>query len=191
VSRRFSVDAASFLSYYHGLQTAEPGTPYYTTGPNPYQVVPTLSSDLGHARDYGLEVSANWNVTSAWKVSGSYTYIQMHAAGDPSSQDPDVAATAYDTPKHQFQVHSLVDLNHQLQWDTALYHVGQLLDSGDGPTPSYERLDTRLGWRARESLEFSLIGQNLLSPSHAEFHDDLMFHTLVARAVIGKITLRF
>ena len=115
----------------------------------------------------------------------------MHVAGDRSSQDPDAGTAAYDTPKHQFQIHSLLNVARHLDWDTALYHVGSLLDSGDGPTPSYERLDTRLGWRVGEAIEFSIAGQNLLAPKHAEFHDDLMFHTPIARAVLGKVTWRF
>jgi outer membrane receptor for monomeric catechols len=115
----------------------------------------------------------------------------MHVAGNLSSQDPGAGSSAYDTPKHQFQVHSLMNVTRHLEWDTALYQVGQLLDSGNGPTPGYERLDTRLGWRAGESIEFSIAGQNLLTPRHAEFHDDLMFHTLSARTILGKITWRF
>jgi iron complex outermembrane receptor protein len=192
INRRLSVDAAGFLSYYYGLQTAEPGVPYYTDGPSPvYLVVPTLSSDLGHARNYGVEISVNWSVTRSWRIAPGYSFIQMHVAGDPSSQDSGAGSSAYDTPKHQFQVHSLMNVTRHLEWDTALYQVGQLLDSGNGPTPGYERLDTRLGWRAGESIEFSIAGQNLLTPRHAEFHDDLMFHTLSARTIVGKITWRF
>jgi iron complex outermembrane receptor protein len=192
LGKRFSLDLATFLSYYYGLQTAEPGDEFYTTGPPPvYLVVPTLSSDLGHARNYGAEVSVNWNVTRSWRIVPGYSFIQMHVAGDPSSQDPGAGGSAYDTPKHQFQIHSLLNVTRHLDWDSALYHVGRLLDSGDGPTSSYDRLDTRLGWRVGEGIEFSITGQNLLTPRHAEFHDDLMFRTLVARAVFGKLTWRF
>jgi iron complex outermembrane recepter protein len=192
MSKRVSVDVATFLSYYYGLQTGEPGDEYYTNGPPPvYLVVPTLSSDLAHARNYGAEISVNWNVTHSWRIVPGYTFIQMRVAGNPSSQDPGAGSSAYDTPKHQFQIHSLLNVTRHLDWDTALYHVGQLLDSGDGPTPSYERLDTRVGWRVGEAIEFSIVGQNLLTPKHAEFHDDLMFRTLTARTVFGKVTWRF
>jgi iron complex outermembrane receptor protein len=191
VHKRVSVDASLFLSYYYGLQTGEPGDPYYTTTPPVYLVVPTLSSALAHARNYGAEISLNLEVTRSWRVSSSYTFLQMHVAGDPSSQDPNAGTIALDTPKHQFQVHSLLNLTRHLDWDTSLYHVGVLPDNGDDPTPAFLRVDTRIGWRAGEALEFSVVGQNLLTPRHAEFGDDLMFHTLVARSVFGKISWRF
>jgi iron complex outermembrane receptor protein len=192
VSARFSFDATAFLSYYYGLQTGEPGTPYYTTAPGAiYLVVPTLSSALGHARDYGAEISVNLDVTRSWRISSAYSFLQMHAAGDPSSQDPNAGTIAYDSPKHQWQIHSLLNLTRRLDWDTSLYHVGALPDAGDDPTPAFLRLDSRIGWRVGESMELSVTGQNLLTPRHAEFGDDLMFHTLVPRSVFAKISWRF
>jgi hypothetical protein len=63
---------------------------------------------------------------------------------------------------------------------------------GDEPTPRYTRLDSRLGWRLGESLELSIVGQNLLSPDHAEYHDAFaILHSLMARSVFGKVTWRF
>ena len=60
-------------------------------------------------------------------------------------------------------------------------------------TPGYVRVDTRLGWRPAESVEFSLVGQNLFAPRHLEFFDTsgLVFHTEVERSIFGKITWRF
>jgi len=67
-----------------------------------------------------------------------------------------------------------------------------LKDGGNGPTPGYTRLDARLGWRAGEKFELSVVGQNLLSPAHAEYHDTFsILHGLVARAVLAKVTWRF
>ena len=38
----------------------------------------------------------------------------------------------------------------------------------------YFRLDTRIGWKIREFLEISLVGQNLLDSAHQEFISELM-----------------
>ena len=59
--------------------------------------------------------------------------------------------------------------------------------------PGYVRVDTRLGWRAGESLEFNITGQNLLAPRHLEFFDTsgLFVHTEAARSLLGKVTWRF
>ena len=80
----------------------------------------------------------------------------------------------------------------KLEWEAAVFEVGGLRDAGDGPTHRYTRLDSRLGWHLGESLELSIVGQNLLSPAHAEYHDAFtILHSLVARSVFGKITWRF
>ena len=198
ISKQLSLDVAAFSSYYYGLQTQEPLQPIYDTArfpgaqPSLRVVVPFLFDDRAHAHNYGAEVFASWNVNRRWQVSPGYSYLQMHVAGDPTTQDSSAGAIAYESPKHQFQFHSLLDLTQRLEWDTALYHVGQLVDTGNGPTPSYLRLDTRLAWRIGESLELSIAGQNLQSPAHAEYHDAFaVLHSLAQRSVIGKVTFRF
>jgi iron complex outermembrane receptor protein len=193
VTPRLSLDITTFSSYYHGLQTQEPQDPFFTTGPSPsYTVLPFLFSDNAHAHNYGAEVFANWNVTRRWRISPGYNYIQMHVAGDLSSQDPNAGEIANESPKHQFQIRSFLNLTRRLEWDGAVYQVGRLKDGGYGPTPSYTRLDSRLGWRLGESLNLSIVGQNLLSPAHAEYHDAFsILHSLAARSFFAKITWRF
>jgi len=76
-----------------------------------------------------------------------------------------------------------------MEWDGSLAHVGPLSSAG---VPGYTRVDTRIGWRWGESLEFSVVGQNLLRPRHAEFFDtDGLNHTEIERSVFGKIVWRF
>jgi len=190
---RLSLDLTTFLSYYHGLQTNEPGIPFFINGrAGPYLLLPTLFEDNARARNYGAEVFANWNVTPRWRISPGYSFLQMHVAGDPSTQDPDPGAIARETPKHQFQIRSFLNLTRRLEWEAAIYQVGRLKDGGDGPTPSYTRLDSRLGWRLGESLELSIVGQNLLSPAHAEYHDAFtILHSLAPRSVFAKVIWRF
>jgi iron complex outermembrane recepter protein len=190
ISKQLSLDVAAFSSYYYGLQTQEPLQPFYESAS--VLTVPFLFDDRAHAHNYGGEIFASWSVTRRWHVSPGYSYLQMHVSGDSTSQDPGAGAIAYESPKHQFQIHSLLNLTRRLEWDTAIYHVGQLVDSGSGATPSYLRLDTRLGWRVGESLEFSVTGQNLQSSAHAEYHDAFaVLHSLQQRNVIGKVTFRF
>lgn len=197
ISKQLSLDVAVFSSYYYGLQTQEPLQLIYESAGSPgaeapILVAPFLFDDRAHAHNYGAEVFASWSVTPHWQISPGYSYLQMHVGGDPTSQDPTAGEIAYESPKHQFQFHSLLNLTHRVEWDTALYHVGQLVDGGNGATPSYLRVDTRLGWRFGESLEFSLTGQNLQSPAHAEYHDAFaVLHSLAQRSVIGKVTFRF
>jgi len=85
-----------------------------------------------------------------------------------------------------------VNLTRNLDWETSIFQVGRLTDGGNGSTPGYTRLDSRLGWYVGELFEFSIVGQNLLSPAHAEYHDAFsILHTLAERSVFCKVTWRF
>jgi iron complex outermembrane recepter protein len=193
ITPRLSLDISTFSSYYHGLQTQEPTDPFFTMDPPPlHLLIPVIFADNAHAHNYGAEAFANWSVNHRWRISPGYSFLQMHVAGDPSTQDPAAGAIAYESPKHQFQIRSFLNLTRRLEWDATVFQVGGLKDGGDGPTSSYTRLDSRLGWRAGESLELSIVGQNLLSPAHAEYHDTFsILHSLMARSVFGKVTWRF
>jgi iron complex outermembrane receptor protein len=187
-----SIDVTGFLSTYAGLQTDEPGIPYEAVSPAPvHWVYPTLSSNHAHAVNYGAELSATWEPIRRWRLRPGYSFIRMHVTPDSSSQDTSVSTIPYETPTHQLQLHSFFTVTKELQVDSAVYYVGGLPDRGDGATPSYTRFDTRLGWRTGRQLEISLVGQNLLSATHVEFHDDEMFRTPVARSVMTKLTWHF
>jgi len=190
VNKRLSLDFTGFLSFYKHLQTSEPQAPFFAMLPGPpHLVFPLIYAYDAHARDYGAEFFANWNVTDHWRLSPGLTLLNMSVVRDPSSQDSTVEQTPGYSPRRQFQVRSMLDLTHSLQWDQTIGYVGPL---PAGNIPAYVRLDTRFGWRLGESLEFSIVAQNLLSPRHAEFPDTLGFdHTLIDRSVFGKIIWHF
>jgi iron complex outermembrane receptor protein len=193
IAKQFSLDVVGFSSIYHDLRTYERQTPFFTTaaGP-PHVVIPMLFGNLGHAHNYGVEASTNWNVTNRWRLSPGYTYLQMDVNGDPGTKDTAPGKIENESPKHQVQVRSFLNLTRHLDWDTTISKVGHLNDGGQGSTPGYLRLDTRLGWRVGENTEFSVVGQNLLSPAHAEYHDAYgIEHSLVPRSVFAKVTWRF
>jgi iron complex outermembrane receptor protein len=192
-TRQFSIDVTAFAGFYHNLETLDPGQPYFTTdqGP-PHLVLPYFFGNTASAHTYGAEVFANWNATSRWRISTGYSAIHLNVILDPGSQDANQTERADNTPENQIQVRSQLNLTRNLEWDSAVYYVGHLRDGGNGPVPAYTRVDTRLGWRMGSHIELSLVGQNLLTPRHAEFHDAYeVNNTLVARSVLAKITLRF
>ena len=192
VSQRLSVDLSTFSSRYYGLQTNEPADSFLSSGPAPHVILPVIFADNANARNYGAEAFANWNVTRRWRISPGYSFLQMHVAGNSSSQDPAAGEIANESPKHQFQIRSFLNLTRTLDWETTILQVAGLKDGGDGATPGYTRVDARLGWRVGEAVEFSVVGQNLLSPAHAEYHDAFsILHSLVARKALAKVTWRF
>jgi iron complex outermembrane receptor protein len=188
-SRTLSLDVATFLNFYYQLQSDEPGVPFVTSTPPPmHTVFPVVSTEDAHGRTYGLEIFANWDITRWWRISPGFTVRRMHIAPDASSQDTAVGLEAGDTPNQKFEIRSHVSLPHKLDWDTTLYHVDSLPNQG---VSGYARVDTRIGWRFGEAAEMSIVGQNLLTPRHAEFGDDAPLHTLMRRSVYGKIEWRF
>ena len=190
VNKRLSLDIAGFSNFYSKVQTIESGNPFFSATPGPpHLVIPLTFSDRAHAWTNGGEVFANWNVTSRWRISAGYAFIHMNAHPDPDSTDTAVAEIGGNTPHHKFEVRSLLNLPHNLDLDCALYHVGSLPAE---TVTSYNRFDARLGWRAGEHTEFSIVGQNLLTPRHSEFDDAYeLNHTQLKRSVYGKITWRF
>jgi iron complex outermembrane receptor protein len=152
-------------------------------------VVPLFFESNAHARTYGGEVFANWHVTNRWKISPGYSLIHLNLDPNAASQDANPGAPAANTPRNQFTIRSLLNLPRNIEWDNSFSYVGGLRDSGEGAISGYRRLDTRLAKRLGESIEFSIVGQNLLAPRHAEFHDGYgVFHSLVARKVFAQIT---
>ena len=114
----------------------------------------------------------------------------MHLTAAPAAANTfmEPADSAIGTPQNQFQVRSELNLPHRFEWDNSAEYVGKLAVE----IPAYTRVDTRIGWKANEYLDFSLIGQNLLTPRHAEFRSDNgLNYTLVERSVFAKITWRF
>ena len=77
------------------------------------------------------------------------------------------------TPRHQFGLRSLLDIDDRWQLDAQFRHhtpIRQIPDivTGEG-IQAYSELDIRAAWHATQAMEVSLVGQNLLHPQHAEF----------------------
>jgi len=187
---RVSLDFTTFYNVYHSLRTVEPGTPAFETTPSPPHIlVPQMFGNKMHGQTYGAEVSADWNVVNRWKLSGSYSWLKMSLHLDPSSLDASSTAAVGESPRHQFQVRSYLTLPQRLEFDSELYYVDSLPAMR---VPSYERVDARLAWHARESIELAVVGQNLLDDRHFEFGGiDITSPTQAKRSVYGELTWRF
>jgi iron complex outermembrane receptor protein len=189
-AKRLSVDVTAFRSYYRNLSSVDPGVPYFAMTPGaPHLVIPLYLGNAARARSYGAEVFANWDVTNWWRVSPGVSLLKMNMLQDQNSQAASLQGVTGDTPQRQFDLRSSIKLRRNLDWDTSVYFVGRLAQVG---IPAYTRVDTRLGWRIGEAIELSLVGQNLLTPRHAEFGNAYVVdHTQVERSVLAKLTWRF
>jgi len=148
-----------------------------------------MLGNKAHATNYGGEMSATWSVNRRWRISPGYSWIQMKPELDADSLNPFGGLSGGDAPKHMFQIRFLFNLSRNVEFDNTLYYVAHLPENN---VPGNVRLDTRIGWRYGEALEFSIVGQNLLRPRTLEYGDSsAVAGTEAQRSIFGKITWRF
>ena len=157
-NKRVSFDVTGFESYYPNLESIAARTPYlvYDRMACPTWFCPISSSIL--ARHAPME--RNFSPTGVWWAAGGSVPVTPTFIWTPSAIRRTLIRNRATSPNHQFQVRSLLDLPHHLEWDDMLGYVDKL---ALGNIPAYARLDSRLGWRVGESLELSVVGQNLLT----------------------------
>jgi len=84
-----------------------------------------------------------------------------------------------------------MDLPGNLELDWWIRYVDKVVDLD---VDSYITLDVHLGWNPKESLELSIVGQNLLDNHRLEYGPSTLLNTQVTeveRSVYGKLTWRF
>jgi iron complex outermembrane receptor protein len=182
-----SVDGSIFYNHYNNLITTTNGTPYLVSGSSPYYVMPTNYANQGSANTYGAEMLGNWQATSDWRLSASYTLLLVNTS-QQSSSTLGISNSVDNTPKHQFQIHSYLNLPSNFEFDTALYYTGAIKSTG---ASDHTRLDMRLGWKPVEWLEVSLTGQNLLEKGHVESPGVNGNSVEVPRSVFLQTNFRF
>jgi iron complex outermembrane receptor protein len=189
VGKSLLLDLVGFYDVYSHLETAELGVPSVVYTPELYIVEPYVAGNKMAGTSHGLELSASWKVLERWKLTGSYSWLDMQLHLLPGSTDNTSLAYAGESPRHQFQIHSFLDLPHKLELDTSLYFTSSLPTWNIAP---YTRLDIRAGWRWNEHFEFSLVGQNLSSRKHLEaMAESELPPTSIPRSFFGRITWRF
>jgi iron complex outermembrane receptor protein len=96
-------------------------------------------------------------------------------------------------PRNQISLRSSMDLPGNLELDAALYYVDPVT-LATFSVPSYTRLDLRLGWQplGDDTLDVSIVGQNLLEGEHREFGRELLeAETHVQRGVFALVRVKF
>jgi iron complex outermembrane receptor protein len=173
-----SVDLATFYNVYDHLRSQE--------RPASGAPIPITLANKLNAETYGAELRLNVQAAPWWRLYSSYTYFRKDLSFDPGSTDVTGGISEGNDPDHRFALRSYVDLPGRVELDAWLRYVDRL----PAPrVPAYAELDLRLGWRATDRLELSLVGQNLLHDQHAEFFTAVPKE--VERSVYGKATWRF
>jgi iron complex outermembrane receptor protein len=182
---RFLFDAALFQNEYTNLLSLEPGAPFAETdGSGTRTIVPVLFGNGIRGRVRGLELAADVRVTNAWRMHGSYSFLDMDLDAEPDSLDTTTAAsTERASPRHRGLVRSSLTFG-TVQLDAIWRRISALPAQG---VPAYSSLNARAAWRPWAPLELAVVGRDLRQSHHAEFGGG----TEVERSVYGEVAWRF
>jgi outer membrane receptor protein involved in Fe transport len=165
LTKILSLDVATFLSFYHHLETIEPQAPVIVPGSPSVIEIPQLYENEVHAMTYGGELALTWKVSSRWRIAPGYSYL--HASfQNPGTLGLSTATLSTDFPQNTAQIRSLLTLPRQMEFDQSLYYTARL---PGGSIPGYARVDLRLSKRIGERAEISVVGQNLLRSRTLEY----------------------
>jgi iron complex outermembrane receptor protein len=192
---RLSIDVALFYNRYDQLMVSRPGitTVDRATGAS---ILPLDTINGEDADTYGVELAATWQITDWWRLYGQYTYLAMNLHADltlPAATRAGAELVEKQSPQNQCYVRSSWNLPGNVELDV----IGRYVDNLMGFTPrikSYVTMDIRLGWKPRENLEFSIVGQNLLDNHHPELGTSPLVRSPlveVERSVYGMVSVKF
>lgn len=187
-----SIDVALFYNDYDQLRATELQAPELEFDPAPpHLIIPTLLRNNMAGYTYGLEVAADWQVSSFWRIQGAYSFWEADLSLE-NNNIPEATLTEAEesSPRHQFSLRSSLNLSRNVELDMWARYVDRL-PAYD--ISSYVTIDARLAWAPVDGLELALVGQNLLEDQHPEFEPEFLgtVGTEVQRSVYAKITWRF
>ena len=188
---RLALDLAAFSNRYPSLRGLVTGPLTVQFSPAPYLLQQFYLDNGLSGRTTGFEASLDWRPLNRWRLQASYS--RMHVNFDPSS---DLGRSTYaqfirdSAAGSEYSLRSLLDLAPGRQFDLWLRHVASI---ARGDIPAYTELDARYGWQARNNLDLSLVGQNLLHSRHREYFEDLVHspQLQVQRSIYVQARWRF
>jgi iron complex outermembrane recepter protein len=162
------ITVSAFANHYDDLLSTNVSTPFNeTVGGTSRVILPLTWANNLHGNSHGAEITADLQPARWWRFSGSYSNLNIQLTRDPNTQDLSQERTGEgNSPHHQVQIHSSVDVTERLDFDWMFRYVSKLPNLG---VPAYATSDVRLAWRPVLNLELSLNGKNLHDPWHPEF----------------------
>ena len=182
------VDLSAFYNHYSSLFSEDiTGPPFLETNPAPTHIL--LPAEFGNGllgETSGGEIAPEWQVTDFWRLRGSYSFLEMHIKKAPNSLDigsaPGIQGSS---PRHQILFQSGFDLPKAVSLDLLYRYVSALPGQN---VRAYSSADVSLGWNMTKTFRFSVVGQNLLQPHHAEFGTDPGPLVQIKRSAYAQIT---
>jgi len=175
-----SLDIAAFYNDYDKLPA---GVVDFTTDidPGPAFVAPVFGNSSGEGQTYGFEVSSRWQAQDWWRLTANYSFLESRMnAFISAGQEPEHMVSL----QSSFDLPNYVELDVWGRWVSQLYNFGTV-GTGSTTVPGYFDLDIRLGWQPQPNMEWSIVGQNLISAHRQEFGANRAATIRVARVPRG------
>ncbi len=185
-----SSDLALFYHDYNSLRSLDLGEVETVMAPTPHGVLPLDLAGQITGQTWGAELALDWRVLAGWDLRSTFTYFDDDLVYPGSL--PQLNFTFLETlsSRYRFSLGSNADLPGDLELDLWLRYASEIAAID---VAGYWNLDARLGWQARENLDLSIVGQNLLRSQTREFVDNFLSiqPAWIQRVVYGKVTVRF
>ena len=174
-----SLSVATFYNRYDDLRSLEQA--------NPPAATPLVLANGQKGKSYGAEVTADYRVTDAWRLRAGYTEMRVRIEPKPGSTDTTRGRSEAADPDRHLSLRSSLNLPARVALDAAARYVS---DVAVQQLSGYAELDLRLAWQPAATLELSVVGQNLLHGSHAEF-GAVASRREIERGVYGRFAWHF
>lgn len=144
-----------------------------------------LYANVDHARTYGAELTAGWQIRPDWKLSAGYTYLE--------AEDVDTGQPLTRRPRHQGQLS--LDAPGALPGMSWLARVrsqsDEVVDAGtDAVSPAFTTLDLKLNQDIGQHLRL-FTGINNVTDAQRNFNDSNDFGPVSGRFIYAGLTLGF
>jgi iron complex outermembrane receptor protein len=196
-TERLSLDLTAFYNEYDDLRAVEPRYDLATLEGG-YLQVPSWFVNAMQGQTHGFELAANWQPADRWRLQLAYSWLRVKLQDKPGFSGLFPLVRDGSQPRHQVSLLSSFDIRYDLEFDLWLRYVDEIPElavgtlAGVTAVDSYFSLNARLGWRPRKDWELSLVGTNLLGPSHVEFvQETLPFPEQVEHSIYGQLKWSF
>lgn len=142
------------------------------------------------ATSYGAEMLAKWQPTDNWQLVSNYTVFKLDAHSKEGFSSGYLLSLEKADPRHQFSIRSDLKLPYHFGFNSMFYYTDQV-QARNMNISDQGRMDLRLAWMPSQTLELSVVGQNILNKQHQEYFSLDIFNTQIPRRVYGRIILRF
>jgi iron complex outermembrane receptor protein len=121
-------------------------------------------------RTYGVEGTAIYEVSSAWRIHAGITAMRVRIEPRPESADRSFGALESVDAERYYTLRSTWYLPRGFEVTAGLRHAGPLTNPSSN-TPAYTDMDARISWHPVPRWELAVSAQNLFDRQHVEYGD--------------------